>query len=69
MSKKKSFPNSNMSRKLIKPFKIGQYHISINKNIHIKVDIKKVLSSLIISNNKYVRSQQASIYQLQVNTG
>ena len=61
MSKMKSFPNNNMSRKLIKPFKIGQYNININTNIHIKMNIKKALSSFTISNNKYVRSQQVFI--------
>ena len=48
----KSFPNSSMTRKYVKPFKIGQYYININKNIHIKMNIKKGLSSFSLSDNK-----------------
>ena len=61
MSKMKSFPNNNMSKKQIKPFKIGQYYKNINKNIYIKINIKKVLSSFSISSNKYAMSQQVFI--------
>ena len=45
----------------MKPFKIGQYFINIKKNIYIKMNIKKVLSSFSISNNKYAMFQQVFI--------
>ena len=41
LSKMTSFLNSNMTRKQIKPFKIGQCYININNNIQIKMNIEK----------------------------